>query len=250
MGKFSRRIVIGAGGAVVTAAAFPRFAFAAAAADEPSAVSLLRSANVSLIATALSVIGLDPKKLTMSHEVRPLSLAEGQTVVGSALTTKWEVGRGRMTAETVERYIYAPLDSAPAGSIWVVAGGSDELYSLFGDIIAMACRRNGMAGAVTDNGCRDIAAIRAMQFPVFARSAVPYGPGDAIRPVAADEPVVCGGVLVNPGDLLAADVDGVIVIPRHAIDELTTAVEARGKKEQAMREAIHDGARLADTYTI
>jgi 4-hydroxy-4-methyl-2-oxoglutarate aldolase len=210
----------------------------------------LQHANVTLMVDAMSEVGLNPRKQTMRPGILPLSLAEGRTVVGRALTTQWEVGRGGMTGESVDRYIYGPLDAAARGSVWVVAGGTDELYSLFGDIIAMACQRNGIVGAITDNGCRDIAAVRAMEFPVFARGAVPYGPGNAIRPVAANEPMVCGGVLVHPGDLVAADVDGVIVIPRDAVAVLDEAVVERRDLERAMRQAIAGGAALTDTYTI
>ena len=216
--------------------------------DATSIPANLRRANVTLIVDAMPQLGLDVRKFVMETGIGPLSLPEGRTVIGRALTTGWEVGRGRMTAESVDRYIYGPLDAASPGSVWVVAGGTGELYSLFGDIIAMACRRNGMGGAVTDNGCRDIAAIRAMGFPVFARGAVPYGPGDAIRPVSVNEEIVCGGVLVQPGDLVAADIDGVIVIPGKTIDELDKAVAERAAVEDESRRKIEGGRSLTDSH--
>jgi len=93
-------------------------------------------------------------------------------------------------------------------------------------------KRNGMAGAVTDNGCRDLQTFRDIDFPVYARGAVPYGPSDVARPVAANVPVICGGVEVRPGDKIAADSDGVIVVPyEDETDVLAAAAQIAAKEE-------------------
>ena len=107
-----------------------------------------------------------------------------------------------------------------------------------------------MVATVTDNGCRDIAAFEEVGFPVFAKASIPYGPGDFVKPVAANVPIVCGGVTVNPGDVVAADIDGVIVIPK---DDYAAVMEAAVEvlaKEQKMHDKISAGASLADTYKI
>ena len=80
---------------------------------------------------------------------------------------------------------------------------------MFGDIIVLACERQGLAGLVTDGGCRDLDPMERLGVPVFARGTCLYGPSGVIRPVAANVPIVCGGVEVVPGDVIAADVDGV-----------------------------------------
>jgi 4-hydroxy-4-methyl-2-oxoglutarate aldolase len=160
------------------------------------------------------------------------------------------VGRGRMTAEDVKKYMFQPIDAAASGSIWVIAGGTNRIFSLFGDLIAMACKRNGMAGAVTDNGCRDIAAIRDVEFPVFAKASVPFGPSDFIRPVGGNVPVVCGGVTVNPGDWVAADLDGVIVIPKDDLRKVIEAANVLLAKEEKVRGEIESGVALVDAYNL
>jgi 4-hydroxy-4-methyl-2-oxoglutarate aldolase len=121
---------------------------------------------------------------------------------------------------------------------------------MFGDLIGLACQRKGLAGAVTDSGCRDVGEMDAIGFPVFAKGTVLYGPGDVIRPVAADVPVVCGGVDVHPGDVIVADVDGVIVVPKAAVRDVARAKEDLLAKEADVRRKIESGETLAAAYSL
>jgi len=205
--------------------------------------------GVSVLADALNQVGLDPMSLAMTPDIKPLTSGSG-TIVGPAVITKWQAGEERMTGEDVRKNMFEPLDDAPAGSVWVVAGGSDRMLSLFGGVIGIACKRNGIAGAVTDNACRDIATFDEAGFPVFGRTAVPYGPGTLARPVAANVPVECGGVRVNPGDYVAADADGAIVIPGSAYADVLDAVPEILAREQQLLEKIDAGVSLAEAYTF
>lgn len=250
----SRRSFIAASTVAAAAGALAAPALTAAAAKSVNAAlgeaSGLQGASVSLILNAMHDLKMDAEKQVMSLAIRPLVLPGRRTVIGRAVTTKWVAGTERMTAETARKYVFDPIDQGKPGSIWIVAGGTDGIYSLWGDIVGAACKRNGFVGAVTDSGCRDIAGMEEIGFPVFARSAVPFGPGGFIHPVAANEPVVCGGVSVRPGDLVAADDDGVIVIPIERAVEVAKATAAHGAKEADMRKRLKAGASLADTYKI
>jgi len=205
--------------------------------------------GVSVLADALSQVGLDPMSLAMTPDIKPLT-SGGGTIVGPAVITKWQAGEERMTGEDVRKNMFEPLDDAPAGSVWVVAGGTDRMLSLFGGVIGIACKRNGIAGAVTDNACRDIATFNEAGFPVFGRTAVPFGPGAHARPVAANVPVVCGGVTVNPGDYIAADADGAIVIPGSAYADVLDAVPEILAREKQLLDKIAAGVSLAEAYTL
>jgi len=222
-------------------AASPKLGFA----QEPS----LEGATASLIADALRAAGHDPRALTMSRDIRPVA-APGTTIAGPAVTTKWEIAREGATAGSIRRFVFEPVDRAAAGSIWVVASGTDQLLSMFGDLIGLACQHKGLAGAVTDSGCRDVGAMDAIGFPVFAKGTVLYGPGDVIRPVAADVPIVCGDVDVSPGDVIVADVDGVIVVPKAAVSEVARAKDVLLAKEAGVRRKIESGETLADAYSL
>ena len=188
-------------------------------------------------------------ELVMTTDIKPL-VDVGATVIGPAVTTKWEVTAAKGSAEDIRRFVFRPLDTAAAGSMWVVASGTEHILSMFGDVIARACLRNGLVGAVTDSGCRDIEGMRAVGFPVFGKASVPYGPGNIIRPVAANVPVVCGKVEVHPGDLVAADSDGVIVVPQAAIAGLKESVIKQAAHEQDMRRKINAGESLEKAYSL
>ena len=124
------------------------------------------------------------------------------------------------------------------------------MLSLFGGVIGVACKRKGIVGAVTDNACRDVAAFNEAGFPVFGKTTVPYGPGAFARPVAANVPVVCGGVEIKPGDHVAADSDGVIVIPANAYADVMAAIPEILAKEQQILDRIEADVSLAEAYTI
>ena len=238
----SRRSFLGVGAALVAASA-------AAAQPNSGLPAELQGVTVSTVADALRRVGRDPMTLAMTPDIKPVTSARS-TVIGPAVTTKWQAAQGRMTQEDVRRNMFEPLDAAAAGSIWVIAGGTERILSLFGGVIGAACKRNGMLATVTDNGCRDIGALDEIGFPVFAKATVPYGPADIVKPVAANVAVVCGGVVVNPGDFVAADVDGVIVIPK---DDYAAVMDAAAEvlaKEQKMHEKIAAGASLTETYKI
>jgi 4-hydroxy-4-methyl-2-oxoglutarate aldolase len=240
--------VAAAAGAI--AAPEPTEAAAKGASASLGEASALQGASVSLILNGMHDLKMDAEKQVMSLAIRALVLPGKKPVIGRAVTTKWVAGTERMTPETARKYVFDPIDQGQPGSIWVVAGGTDGIYSLFGDIVGAACKRNGFVGAITDSGCRDIDGMEAIGFPVFAKSAVPFGPGGFIHPVAANEPVVCGGVSVRPGDLVAADYDGIIVIPAERAVEVAKAVAAHGAREADMRKKLKAGASLADTYKI
>jgi regulator of RNase E activity RraA len=251
---FSRRSFIAASTVAAAAGAIATPTLTAAAAKGAGAylgeAAALHGASVSLIVNGMHDLKMDAEKQVMSLSIRPLVLPGKKPIIGRAVTTKWVTGSERMTSATARKYVFDPIDEGKPGSIWVVAGGTDGIYSLFGDIVGAAAKRNGFVGAITDSGCRDIDGMEAIGFPVFAKSAVPFGPGGNIHPVAANEPIVCGGVSVRPGDLVAADYDGIIVIPAEKAAELAKAVAAHGAKEEGMRKKLKAGAKLADTYGV
>jgi len=246
--RISRRIFLSLSSAL--AAAFGLSTSAAATKETTAGSSaIMPGVSVSLIADALRKIGQDPVKLAMTTDVKPL-VNVGSTIIGPAVTCKWEVARSKGSADDIRRFVFRPLDDAAPGSMWVIASGTDHILSMFGDVIARACFRNGLVGAVTDSGCRDIEAMKSIGFPVFGKASVPYGPGNIIRPVAANEPIICGEVEVHPGDLVAADSDGVIVIPKAVIDELKLSIVERAAHEKEMRRKIDSGESLEKTYTL
>src|SRR6185437_14091641 len=133
---FSRRSFIAAGTIAAAAGALATPAVTAAAGKEASAslgeASGLQGASVSLIVNAMHDLKIDAEKQVMSLGIRALVLPGKKPIVGRAVTTKWVTGTERMTSQTARKYVFDPIDQGKPGSIWIVAGGTDGIYSLFG----------------------------------------------------------------------------------------------------------------------
>ncbi len=243
--RITRRSLLKAGAAL---AAGSGSSLSAAIPQGNDPLTELQGATASLLTDALGRAGYDPRRFVMSTDVKPVT-RNGETIVGPAVTTQWELAREGWAPDAVRRFVFQPVDEAPVGSVWVVASGTERLLSMFGDLIVLACKRKGMVGAVTDGGCRDITAMEEVGFPVFAKGTVLYGPGDAIRPVAANVEVVCGGVAVRPGDIIAADTDGVLVIPKEALADVVRIKRELTEEESAVRGKIESGVPLATAYS-
>ncbi len=114
------------------------------------------------------------------------------------------------------------IDEAPKGSVIVIsiAGGETEV-AVWGGLMTAGAYANGHAGAILDGGVRDIPEIRRdYDFPVFARSVSPGTTLGRYKTVASQVPVEVGGVIVHPGDLIVADIDGVVVVPKDKAAEV------------------------------
>jgi len=158
----------------------------------------------------------------MSHEMRPLSKTKFAGPAVTVLLKKEEHKEGAAASQGM----LDAIDAAPAGSVYVMVleGGAD--FAGIGGLMATAMKYRGLAGAVIDGGVRDIPQIEKLQFPVFSRGIVPSTTINHFRFAGVNVPVKCAGVTVNPGDMIAADEDGVVVAPRaHAADILKKAQE-------------------------
>ena len=125
------------------------------------------------------------------------------------------------------------IDEAPAGSVIVIsiAGGESEV-AVWGGLMTAGAFANGHAGAILDGGVRDIPEIRRdYDFPVFARSVSPGTTLGRYKTVASQVPVEVGGVIVHPGDLIVADIDGVVVVPKDQAAEVLAMAREIDERE-------------------
>jgi regulator of RNase E activity RraA len=155
-----------------------------------------------------------------------------QKFVGPAVT----VLEGPTTEALPPKHALDAIDESTAGSVIVIAINGETHVAVWGGLMTAGAEVNGLAGAVLDGGVRDVAEIRRDSgFQVFARSVCPSTTVGRFKTVASNVPVICGGVLVNPGDLIVADLDGVVVVPKEHVDEvlkMATEIEVR-EAEQA-----------------
>ena len=162
------------------------------------------------------------QKIYMSHDMRPLSPTK---FAGPAVTVMMKKEEHQEGSKASSGMLDA-IDKAPAGSVYVLVLEDGLDIAGIGGLMATAMKYRGLAGAIIDGGVRDTPQIRKLQFPVFSRGVVPSTSINHYRFVAMNVPVTCAGVKVAPGDIVAADEDGVVVVPKaHAADVLKKSQE-------------------------
>jgi 4-hydroxy-4-methyl-2-oxoglutarate aldolase len=156
------------------------------------------------------------------------SLVPGLTMCGPAVTVQGADLDVRRMA----------IDLAEPGDVLVIAAGGVTSHSCFGESTARKMQAKSMAGVVIDGATRDAKLIRSMVFPTFARGVTPRNYTYPLNePGAVNVPVSCGEAIVNPGDLLFGDDDGVVVVAREAVAELGAKLVEAMKDEDERREA-------------
>lgn len=179
-----------------------------------------------------AVVDAQGRRGALPHWIRPIT----NTVrfAGSALTVK--------TRPVDNLAPYAALKFAKPGDVLVVAIEGSESASVMGDVLIGMARNAGIVAVVTDGLVRDIAGIEQVGIPTFAKGLSPNSPMKD-GPGQVGLPVVIGGALVQPGDLILGDADGVVVVPRADLARVLEDLAAVAAKEAAMERSVADGAR-------
>jgi 4-hydroxy-4-methyl-2-oxoglutarate aldolase len=158
----------------------------------------------------------------MDGGIRPLW--PSPRLAGPAFTVRVPPGDNLM--------VHAAIYRAAAGSVIVVDASGDLEYALAGGNVCAVAQRRGIGGFVLDGVIRDLAELRALEFPVFARGVVPI-PGGKDVAAPLNETIRCGGVAVGPGDLVVADEEGIVVVPAGRADEILRDAQAKAAREAA-----------------
>lgn len=185
---------------------------------------------------AANISDVQGKQNTFDARIKPI-YSPMAPLVGTALTVKARPGDNLLATKAIHM--------AQPGDVIVIAGGFDMNLSVWGGVMSSMARARGVAGVVTDGLVRDVAETRQCGLPVFSIGLTPVGPTKESAG-QINVPISCGGVIVNPGDIIVGDEDGVVVVRKDEAADVLQRTHDRSEVERIWFEQIARGETILE----
>ena len=169
-------------------------------------------------------------KAYMSHDMRPLM----QTKFAGPAVTVFLKKEEHHEGAPAQQGMLDAIDESPAGSVYVIVLEDGLDYAAVGGLMSTAMKVRGFTGAIVDGSIRDTPQITKLQFPVFSRGVAPSTTINHYRFVGKNIPVTCAGVQVHPADIIVADMDGVVVVPKEKAADVLKKAQQLDDSEHSM----------------
>ncbi len=185
---------------------------------------------------AANISDVQGKQNTLDARINPI-YAPMPHLCGTALTVKARPGDNLLATKAIHM--------AQPGDVIVIAGGFDMNLTVWGGVMSTMAKTKGIAGVVTDGLVRDVAETRDVQLPVYSIGVTPVGPTKE-GAGQINMPISCGGVIINPGDIVVGDEDGVVVVRKEDAEAVLERTHARMKLEQSWMAQINKGESILE----
>lgn len=195
-------------------------------------IERLRKLDTASITDAMDRVGM----YGALHHIRPV--LQGKKICGTAFTVHY------VPCGAVKGTVGDFLDDVQKGQVVVIDNNGREDCTVWGDIMAFTAKQMGVEGTVIDGVCRDVSAIRNVQYPLFTKGIYMVTGKDRVEVDAVNVPVNISGVRVNPGDYILGDDSGVVCIPEESVNEILEMAENIEKTEQKIIEEVRNGSTL------
>ena len=199
--------------------------------------------SVALICDALDAIGL--KQQSPQLRLKQLTV-RSNLLIGLAKTTLW-ADMAHVDPEPYKLELMA-IDSAQLDDVIVCAAHGSLRSGIWGELLSSAAMNRGCVGVIVDGAVRDVAKMREMNFSVYARGTSPYDSRNRQRVIDCNVTIEMGGIQIQPGDLIAADEDGIVIVPQSVEVEVIQRAWDKVHAENKVRDAVRGGMTATEAF--